>query len=398
MGCKEKILIVDDHSLNIEYLSEILSELKVQTLYAMNGAEALKIAEENELALIYMDVQMPKINGFEVTRLLKSNPKTKDIPIIILTAVYTDDPKIKEGYEAGAADFIVKPFNPFIILSKTKVFLNIHKQNNILENQKSEILRQKKIITEKNQDWEDSLRYAKRIQHALTPPTRTLSTYFDDYFILLLPKDIVSGDFYWIKERMGQIYIVAADCTGHGVPGALLSILGQGELEKATEVFIHPYDILNHLNDEIHKLLNKKIKSSMSDGMDLSLCCFDKDEMSVEFSGACNSIYHVHNSILTEYKGTRIPIGTPCEDKNVYSSNFIDLQKGDIIYMFTDGYADQFGGSDNKKLNKTNFKNILTNIHGYKMDYQKFILEKKHNEWKGQLEQIDDILVIGLKV
>jgi phosphoserine phosphatase RsbU/P len=264
-----------------------------------------------------------------------------------------------------------------------------------IEHQKEEIEEQKKHIM-------DSIFYARRIQNAILPSFNQIGERLKDYFILYLPKDIVSGDFYWVHEVDGLFMIAAVDCTGHGVPGAFMSIVGHNQLNHAVNVkdARTANTIMNELNMGVITTLNEnKCDESIKDGMDMSLCVFDFEAKKLQFSGANNPLVLIRNKELTKYKGDRFPIGAfdgikPQQFKN----NEIDIIEGDSLYLFSDGYPDQFGGPDNKKFMFRRFVELLLEVNDMSMDEQKELLKKRLDEWRGEEEQVDDILVIGIKI
>lgn len=253
-------------------------------------------------------------------------------------------------------------------------------------------------IREKNVT--DSLIYAQRIQEALLPSEAYFRTHFEDSFILFKPKDIVSGDFYWIGERNEKIFVVAADCTGHGVPGALMSMIGLDLLEKTIneDNIDVPSKILGVLNKGLEKTFSreKNIGTIIRDGMDIGLCVIDKRRRKLTYTGAFFPLYLIRNNSLTEIKGDKIIIGMN-PDGMPYTDHEIDIFDNDIIYLFSDGYVDQFGGAENKKFMYRRFRYLLLNIHNYPMNDQKAILDENIRNWMGRNGQVDDILVIGFR-
>jgi phosphoserine phosphatase RsbU/P len=263
------------------------------------------------------------------------------------------------------------------------------------------------IIEEKNKDISDSINYAQRIQQAILPPLERLDKVLNNYFVLYRPKDVVSGDFYWhatVKttplnnEASSEIVVLAAvDCTGHGVPGALMSIIGSTILNQTvTNAAINtPADALSFLNKEVTKSLN-----SIKDGMDMSLCAINFAKMELQYAGANNPIYIIRNKELIEIKADKKAIGADVENAEIktFTNHLFSLKKGDGIYLFTDGYADQFGGPLGKKFKYKQFQDLLIEIQDKTIYEQKHILNSHHEQWKGSLEQVDDILVIGVRV
>jgi len=264
-----------------------------------------------------------------------------------------------------------------------------------IEKQKEEIEEQKKHIM-------DSIYYARRIQNAILPSFTLIEANIKDYFILYMPKDIVSGDFYWMIEADGLFMVAAVDCTGHGVPGAFMSIVGYNQLNNAVNVkkARTAGEVLDELNQGVITTLNEgKSDASIKDGMDLALCVFDFAARKVQFAGANNPLVIIRDSQVIKYKGDRFPIGA-FEGSNPqhFRNNEIDLLEGDCLYLSSDGYADQFGGPDNKKFMFRKFEELLLEINSQPMDVQKDLLHKSLYEWMGVNDQVDDILVIGIKV
>jgi serine phosphatase RsbU (regulator of sigma subunit) len=271
-------------------------------------------------------------------------------------------------------------------------------QRNIAIAQRDEITHQKKEIT-------DSIHYARRIQQAVLPPPRFLNELMkDNYFILNKPRDIVSGDYYWMAEFKDQIIIAAADCTGHGVPGAFMSLLGVAFLKeilgKTTEFKANV--ILDELRKYVINALHQPgVESQTRDGMDMAMCVLDFDHLELQFAGANNPLYLIRDGALLEFKADKQPIGL-YEENKPFNNNVIPLKKGDSFYIFSDGYADQFGGpkfnEGGKKFKYSRFKELLINIQNEKMNNQSEILNKTIEEWRGPLYQVDDILVIGVRI
>jgi serine phosphatase RsbU (regulator of sigma subunit) len=263
----------------------------------------------------------------------------------------------------------------------------------LIELQKVELELKDKNIT-------DSLIYAQRIQEALLPSESYFRKHFSDSFIFFKPKNIVSGDFYWIGEKGEKVFIVAADCTGHGVPGALMSMIGLKIIEKTiNEDNIEiPSRILAVLNKGLEKTFSreKNIGTIIRDGMDIGLCVIDRKRKKVEFAGAFLPLYLIRDGSLVEIAADKIiigmnPVGLP------YTDNEIDLLDDDIFYIFSDGYVDQFGGSENKKFMYRRFRYLLLTIHNFRVNDQKAILEENIKTWMGSNEQVDDMMVIGFR-
>jgi serine phosphatase RsbU (regulator of sigma subunit) len=267
-------------------------------------------------------------------------------------------------------------------------------QRDLAEKQRDEISVQKKALT-------DSIRYASRIQSALLPESESFCSVFSDYFILNKPKDIVSGDFYWFSQKNGIMVVAVADCTGHGVPGALMSVLGMKFLDEIVNDagITQPDRILNHLKERIIKSLGQTGKAGeTTDGMDIALVSIDLVKNSLQFAGAFNPLYIIRNNKLREIKGDRMPLGFQMRMNTPFTNHEILIEANDSIYLFTDGYADQYGWRSNKKLNVKNFRELIMSIQNVPMKAQKILLENDLKNWMGDLEQIDDIMILGIKI
>ncbi len=257
-------------------------------------------------------------------------------------------------------------------------------------------------LAEKNKDITDSIRYAKRIQEAILPPERVIKSYFPNSFVFSKPKDIVSGDFYWLDKKGEEILFAAVDCTGHGVPGAFMSIVGANILNQAVSesTIITPGKFLDKLNKGVSETLNQTSEDTkLRDGMDIALCTINFKTMELQYAGAYNPLFIIRSKELIEIKADNIAIGSYTEGQvQNYSNHIVPLHKGDTIYIFSDGYADQFGGPDGKKFKLAQFKTMLMNLNGVSMEQQQIALERSIEEWRGVLQQVDDMLIIGVRV
>jgi serine phosphatase RsbU (regulator of sigma subunit) len=257
------------------------------------------------------------------------------------------------------------------------------------------------VIQEKNRDITSSINYASRIQQAILPDMRDFKRLARNSFILYLPKDIVSGDFYWFSELKNRLVVVAGDCTGHGVPGALMSMLGISLLEEIvnSRQISESGKILDELRNEVQRALHQKgAREETKDGMDISICIIDKSKNIIQYSGAYNNLYLVRDGLLTEYQADRMPIGIFDHSDNDFTSRDIRVESEDIIYMFSDGYADQFGGPNNKKFKYSALKDLILKIHHLPVGDQKKRLENEFLRWKGDNSQTDDVLILGLRI
>ncbi len=307
-----------------------------------------------------------------------------------------------------------KTINAFIIISlivsilfgifmfriyrqKKNAHILISKQKEDVEQKQVEIEFQKGIIEEKQTEIVDSINYAKRIQYALLPADKILSLNLSQHFILFKPKDIVSGDFYWATEHNDNFYLAVCDSTGHGVPGAFMSLLNIGFLSEAIkEKHIHaPNEILNYVRE---RLIENISQDGGQDGMDCILLCINKKDKSITYSAAHNAPILIRDNKMMELPKDKMPVGKGEKMASFTLHEIKDLKKEDTIYLYTDGYADQFGGPEIKKFKSRRLNELLLSISNNPIDEQQKILNKEFIDWKGPLEQIDDVCVIGIKI
>lgn len=258
-------------------------------------------------------------------------------------------------------------------------------------------------ISEKNKDITDSITYARRIQRSVLPDENVLFSNVSDAFIMYQPRDIVSGDFYWFRKEGSRLYVACADCTGHGVPGALVSVIGVNLLEQivTAQKSISTGELLDQLHRMMYVALHKdSLARGSSDGMDIGVLCIDTTANKVEFSGASRPMFHYTNESLVQVKGERYSIGgvREIETASMFTTNSFALQKGDAFYLFTDGYADQFGGPDGKKFMSKKFYDLVASNAKADMKNQQSALDRSFKNWKGSNAQVDDVLVIGVRV
>ncbi len=272
--------------------------------------------------------------------------------------------------------------------------LEIEKQKDQIQEQHNKIAQQKKEIT-------DSIHYARHIQSAILPNDDTIAPLLKDYFILYKPRDIVSGDFYWIQEKDDKAIVIAADCTGHGVPGAFMSMLGVSTLnEIATrQETLKAGEILDQLRNHIISTLSHTRKDEEArDGMDVAMCIIDFKNRKVQYAGAYNPLIIVHQGEAEMVKADKMPVGLHSGEMTPFSTTTIDVASGDCLYLFSDGYADQFGGPEGKKFKSGAFRDLLVEMSTQPMPEQKQILDERIREWMGDHEQVDDIMVIGIRI
>ena len=283
--------------------------------------------------------------------------------------------------------------------------LRINKQKDHLEKvvkaRTKEISIQKEKVQELYNDVTDSIKYAKRLQDSILPTNEKIKSLFPKSFVYFKPKDIVSGDFYWVNQSENELLIAAVDCTGHGVPGAFMSLVGASGLNASVRdnKNTRPSLIMDDLNSFAHNALNKNLEENkINDGMDMALISIEKNKEKLKFAGAYNPLYIVRNNELAVYKGDRFAIGSYKPGEKQFQDNEIVLEKNDMVYMFSDGFVDQFGGPKEKKFMSKNFRQLLIDIHQKPVAKQRDVLNEKFIGWKGNLEQMDDVLVIGIRI
>jgi ligand-binding sensor domain-containing protein/serine phosphatase RsbU (regulator of sigma subunit) len=289
-----------------------------------------------------------------------------------------------------------------VILFSTRSLRNANQILREKELASTEISRQREELILKNRNITDSINYARRIQLAMMPTSKHFRRLFPESFVFYKPKDIVSGDFYWVNKRNDKVFFAVIDCTGHGVPGAFMSIIGYELLRNIINIkgIERPSDILNQLNKDFSGIFNAEGETDISfrDGMDIGFCVIDRKLSLLEFAGAFSPMYLIRNKSITEIKGNRFSVGL-MEDliDEQFENHVIKLEKNDMIYLFSDGYPDQFGGEEGKKFKYRRFRHLLLNIHTRPADEQEKLLDQSIIQWMNGHEQVDDILILGVR-
>ena len=318
--------------------------------------------------------------------------KNKELKAIEHTAEVSEQRTMRNGMVSFILLIVV-------ILAVIYRGYRINKKNNrLLSTQNDEINYKNLVIEEKNQNITDSIAYAKRIQSAILPPKSLLNDYLKNGFIFYEPKDVVAGDFYWIEKKSDIILFAAADCTGHGVPGAMISVVCHNALNRAVREFglTEPAAVLNKVRELVIETFEKS-EEEVKDGMDIALCSLNTKTNELQYAGANNPLYIIRDNEIIETKADKQPISQYIENKPFTSHSF-KLKKGDTIYSFTDGFADQFGGEKGKKFKYKPFKDLLLSIQKETMNDQFNIIKETFHNWRGDLEQIDDVCVLGVKI
>lgn len=266
-----------------------------------------------------------------------------------------------------------------------------------LRKQKEESDVQKEQLNLLYRDLTDSINYAQRLQNTILPNIGAVRQIFNKSFVFYVPKAVVSGDFYWFKNVGGKKLFAAADCTGHGVPGAFMSLVGHNFLNHVTKVFLDPSQILNNVNRLGTEVLRHN-NNGVRDGMDIALCAIDENELMLEYCGANIPLYVVRKNELIELSPTKRSIGTFGERGESFETQKFQLESNDMVYACSDGYADQFGEETNKKFMRKKFKEVLASISTLEIDTQEKTLHETFDAWKGSVEQTDDLLIIGIRI
>jgi CheY-like chemotaxis protein len=397
-GSKRKnplILIVDDVPRNLQLLAAILKEeKKYEIAAATSGAGALKIVNNVLPDLILLDVMMPEMDGFEVCQRLKASPSTRDIPVVFLTAK-AGLKDIVKGFQLGGVDYITKPFNGTELLARVQTHIELKQSKEKL----NDSLQKLQLA---NQHLTDSINYAQLIQQAVMPHKQDLKTVFKESFVFLKPRDIVSGDFFWILDSPERIIIAAVDCTGHGVPGAFVSMLSYQLMHEIIVMrgFLEPDLILNQLDKRIKSVFNQG-RIEICEGMDVAICSLDLQKRVLEFAGAKNPLIYIYDNDLHHVKGNRLSIGgfrcSPRQESR-FTKQVIPLRDSTMFYIYSDGFPDQLGGEQGRRFTHRRFRELLKDISQLPMETQEKALEKALTGWMGnEYDQIDDILVIGFK-
>jgi serine phosphatase RsbU (regulator of sigma subunit) len=400
-----KLQLADENLKDLELKRlRLEQEKQAQELVLLKREKELELSEKERLKQTYElaikkheeEIQKVRIKDLEQQKALQeSELKRKEAEekerINEIKLLETENERQKEARKRAVWMEVLIAIIAILLFTG---FIVTRKKNTVLANQKKE-------IEEKNAAITDSIKYAEKIQTAVLSPPDFMKNYFNDYFILFKPRDIVSGDFYWGMKKDGLSIVTAADCTGHGVPGAFMSMLGMTFLNE----IVNNTDKLS--TDLILNELRKNVKSALrqtgqegetKDGMDIAICIVDYSKKTLQFSGAFNPLFLVKNKELIHVKGDRMPIGIHQTAETPFTRHNIDIVKGDTFYIFSDGYVDQFGGPEGKKIKLKRLQEIVLENYTKPMDKQKQILDKLFIDWQGDQEQIDDVLVIGVRI
>jgi PAS domain S-box-containing protein len=263
-----------------------------------------------------------------------------------------------------------------------------------------QLLLKNKQLEEQNREMLDSIRYASQLQQSILVDPQKIRDSFADAFVLYQPKDVVSGDYYFQFRTQNKVFLAAVDCTGHGVPGALMSVVADSVFREVIQKrgLQDPAQILYALDEELYLALNKNRNETISDGMDVALAVIDLEQNTLEYAGAFRPALILRGEEFIELEASRYPIGFYADVEKSFSTTRLQLQKDDLLYLFTDGYCDQFGGEKKKKFNRRRFKELLLSAQSMTMEEQESFLSYAHRNWRQEEEQVDDVLVIGVRI
>ncbi|EAY31572.1 SpoIIE family protein phosphatase [Microscilla marina] len=415
-----KVMIVDDeeeiHTVTRFALSDYKYKGKhLEFIDAYTGVEAQeKLAQHDDIAVMLLDVVMESHDaGLQTVKHVREKLDNHFVRIILRTGQPGQAPE-----ESVITDYDINDYKNKTELTDKRLFTTIttglrsyadimaiehYRQNleKMVEERTKTIQEQTEELEMKNFKIIGSINAARRIQSAMLPQVNRIKKALPEMFILFRPRDIVSGDFYWFSETAGRLFIAAIDCTGHGVPGAFMSMLGDALLNQIVNIdeITSPDRILNRLHRGVRKALKQDLTENR-DGMDMAFCMYDKQAGILEFSGAKNPLLYVQNGEMHKVKGDKMPIGgvrNPGEER-IFTRQVVKVDQPTTCYMFSDGYADQFGGPDNRKFMSKKLRNLLLENHQKPFEEQQRILEQRLDEWQGDYRQMDDILVMGFKV
>jgi ligand-binding sensor domain-containing protein/serine phosphatase RsbU (regulator of sigma subunit) len=365
--------------------------------YKVNGSEWVDVGNQNYASFSNLQSGLYKIeiNGSNADRLWSSH--------VAYVSINVPRPWYASWWAYTVYTILVLGLILFSIETRTK---RLRLTNQVLKEKEAsakQVAKQKDRLVSLHKDVTESMKYASRIQHALFPTNNAFKRILPHSFVMHRPKDIISGDFYWAVEIGPKLCVTAVDCTGHGVPGALMSVIAI-ELLKRTilqDSYRKPAEILKQMDMNLQELFateDDDDQVKIADGMDMGICMIDRETMTLEFSGAVNSLFVVSDGELEEIKGNRVPVGMGKNFENFeYDNHYIEFNEDMIFYLTSDGYPDQFGGVANKKYKYNRFRNFLTTIANHDMDMQQLLLENNFDKWRGANDQVDDVLVIGFK-
>ncbi len=397
-----KILLLEDSPADVDMIKRVLMKhnfiFSIEVVSTRHDFE--KKMFEFDPDLVLSDHSLPQFSSLEALQIARK--KKMNIPFILITGSVSEEFAV-ECMKAGVDDYILKnslirlPSSIENILSKNKV----KREKDIVELLHKELLIAYKKIEDSSKSITDSINYAKLIQNAMFVDKSMLKDYVKDSFIIFRPKDIVSGDFYWFSQHNNKLVIAIVDCTGHGVPGAFMSMIGYGILNEIVNLkhITQPAEILKKMNESLNTALKKSRENQSYDGMDIAICTIDKENSQLEFAGANRHLYYYTENRIEQIKGNKFGIGgSHINSHKAFINHKILYNKEDRIYFFTDGFADQFGGEKEKRMMTKNLVKFIGHTASTCLTEQCNKLNSCLDKWQGSIEQTDDILLLGLQL
>jgi serine phosphatase RsbU (regulator of sigma subunit) len=396
-----RILFLEDNTSDVKLVQSQLrkSQLPFVLQAANTKREFVKMLNEFEPDVVLSDHSLPAFNSLQALRLVRE--KEYDLPFILVTGSVSEDFAV-QCMKEGADDYILKSSLTRLsaAIENSLVRKAMTREKRIIESLHAQLQAAYNEIAQMHIDITDSILYARRIQDAMLPQKALLEKLIPGSYIIYKPKDIISGDFYWFNAVNDSIVVVVADCTGHGVPGALVSMIGNNLLNEIVNTLqiTNPGEILTRLNAGLRRLLKQDVKGAKGqDGMDISICSIDRRSNTFHFAGANQNLFYFKGKKLELIKGDKKSIGGyQVEIERTYATHEIPYEKGDTIYMWTDGYADQFGGRTEKRMQTKNLVKLIQSTLSLGLPQQEELLSEWLEKWKGKLKQTDDILLIGI--
>lgn len=409
-----RILLVDDEKEVHQVTRLALSKFKfeghrVDIMSAYSAEQAMRmLREDDSFAMVFLDVVMESEDaGLRVVNFIRNELGNRIVRIILRTG------------QPGVApeEFVINNYDIDDYKSKSEL-TSLKLQTSVISSLRAyrELRRIEDIVkertaelAERNREIQDSMRYARRIQSAIFPDVSTVRLFFPQSFIFLKPKEAVSGDFYWLSHHEQYTLIANIDCTGHGIPGALMSIIGYNLLSRIIDDYgiQKPDEILAALDIQMREMLGSEavdcqvssiIENRVRDGMDLAFCLVDHQQKHVQFAGANRPIYLIKDQTIREYTGDRNPVGDYLIENKIYTNQVINYEPGERLYLFSDGFVDQFGGDQGRKYTYKRFKEFLQSIQSLPMQAQEKAVAEEFENWKGSHKQIDDVTLIGIEL
>lgn len=394
------ILIVDDVTSNLTLLESFLKSPHITIFKASSAMDAMQIVFEHEIHLLILDVQLPQIGGYDLARYLKQNTFTKSIPIIFLTAFNKEPEQVVKGLDHGAIDYLYKPVDKQVLNKKVASLLRIFDYQIMLQNKNEQLEQQKKIIEEKNRLMLENIDYAAKVQQSILPFTHATSIPFSEFEVLYKPKDVVSGDFYSVKQMGDMIFCTVFDCTGHGVSGALMSAAVNSvfnEVLDHTSQMTSPAIILNAFYDKLLTNINTQSENKIfRDGADVALCMYDIKHKTLKYAGLNINLWNYSSNGASKgvhkFQATR---GISYSNIAPFEDHVIQVKPGDRFILFTDGLTDQLGGEHYEKLKSKFLEELM--LKSPRQSFSSLItdVQEKFESWKTDQDQTDDVCLLA---